>query len=81
MNPDDVEAALRDIAGPIFGMNPFEALLMDLPIDTIECETVDLLELTIAAEEEFGVELDDDLLAQCETLRRFADVILEKMDM
>jgi acyl carrier protein len=51
----------------------------DLSFDTLAIDSLELLELVVAIEEEFDISLDDQQLARLETLGEMSDFILEKI--
>lgn len=47
-------------------------------IDDLGADSLDVVELVMAAEEEFGIEVSDDEAEVCETIAKSVDLILEK---
>ena len=51
----------------------------DLTFDELAVDSLELLELVVAIEEEFDISLDDHQLDRMETLGEMANMILEKI--
>ncbi|NLF79897.1 MAG: acyl carrier protein [Clostridia bacterium] len=51
----------------------------ELTFDSLAIDSLELLELVVAIEEEFDITLDDQLLSRMETLGEMSDFIMEKI--
>jgi len=54
-------------------------LSRDLSFDSLAIDSLELLELIVAIEEEFDISLDDQEMRRLETLGEMCDFILEKI--
>ena len=54
-------------------------LSRDLSFDSLAIDSLELLELIVAIEEEFDIALDDQEMRRLETLGEMSDFILEKI--
>jgi len=51
----------------------------ELTFDSLAIDSLELLELVVAIEEEFDISLDDQQLSRMETLGEMSDFIMEKI--
>ncbi|MDO4581873.1 MAG: acyl carrier protein [Bacillota bacterium] len=57
-----------------------ESLLSrDLTLDALAIDSLDALELIVALEEEFDIELDEELFGDCENIGQISDLIISKI--
>lgn len=54
-------------------------LTRDLDLADLDVDSLDLLQLVVAIEEEFDISLDEEELLQLETLGSMTDIILERI--
>lgn len=54
-------------------------LTRDLDLADLDVDSLDLLQLMVAIEEEFDISLDEEELLQLETLGSMTDIILERI--
>ena len=74
MDADDIEARVRQILTTRLGMPPAEITAEARLVDELGMDSLDAVELAIAMEREFRVELSDDQVAKLQTV---ADIVAQ----
>lgn len=68
------EERVREILAEKLGIKEHQ-LAPDLRLDALVLDSLDILELVVALEEEFDITLDDERFGSCETLSEVAQMI------
>ena len=72
MPSDNLEQKIRAIVAEQLGIQPTEVRLESAFIDDLGADSLDIVELVMAMEEEFGFEIPDD---QAEKIRTVGDAV------
>lgn len=72
------EKRLRQMLAEQFGLSE-AALGRDIALDSLCLDSMEMLELLTAIEDEFDIEIDDSEFVGCDTLGEMADLIIERL--
>ena len=61
--------------------DPDRELDEDLDLEEVDLESLDLLALIVAIEEEFQIELDEETFGECEDIQDMIDYVMREIDL
>lgn len=74
---DDIQAKVIEIIGEQLGKDESEITMEANFVEDLEADSLDTVELVMALEEEFGIEIPDDAAEQITTVKSAVDFIKE----
>ena len=74
---DDIQAKVIEIIGEQLGKDKSEITMEASFVEDLEADSLDTVELVMALEEEFGIEIPDDAAEQITTVKSAVDFIKE----
>ncbi|MEE2716059.1 MAG: acyl carrier protein [SAR324 cluster bacterium] len=74
---DDIQAKVIEIIGEQLGKDESEITMEASFVEDLEADSLDTVELVMALEEEFGIEIPDDAAEQITTVKSAVDFIKE----
>ena len=75
---EDILVKIREIIVDQFGVNP-EEVTADMPISDLSADSLDLVEMVMALEETFDIEVDDEDIEGFNTVGDIAEYINDRM--
>ncbi len=61
--------------------DPDRELDEDLDLEEVDMDSLDLLALIVAIEEEFQIELDEETFSECEDIQDMIDYVMREIDL
>ncbi len=77
---DNFYTEIANMMGEVLGIDPTIIQLDDEFGATIEADSLDVVEMGMAAEEKYGITITEEELREIKTPNQFADLIKKKVD-
>lgn len=70
---------IREIVAEVTGV-ALDELSDDTPLEQLLCDSLDLLELTVALEEEYDIAIKDEHLQKCENIGELISLVIRYIE-
>ncbi len=79
MSRDDMQEKVKDIIAESLGVNRVDVVPTASFIDDLNADSLDIVELVMAMEKEFDIEIDDEDAEKIRTVQNAVDFIVARM--